>query len=61
MSDATITQEQWDTLANRCEAWKDLARALDNLCVCYRIGKAPAGKLLDRIRHLKELLGFTNP
>lgn len=52
------SEEAWTALANRCEAWKDLARALDDLCVCYRLGKRPADKTLDRIRQLKERLGY---
>lgn len=31
----------------------DLANALDQLCVCYRIRKQPSDKLLTRISYLK--------
>lgn len=47
-----------EALADRCEAWKQLAYALDRLLVCYRIGTRPTGQLLNEIRAIKDRLGF---
>jgi hypothetical protein len=55
--DEGIDNDAYTILANRCEMWKDLARAYADLLVCYRVGKQPAGKTLDKIRRLKEQLG----
>jgi hypothetical protein len=38
-------------------AWKELAKARDELLVCYRLGKRPTEKLLTRIEHAKKALG----
>ena len=55
MSD--IEQEQWKALAERCEAWKALARGYQKLLVSYRIGKHPPESVLRAIDKAKERLG----
>ena len=34
----------------------DAAKAFQELCVCYRIGKKPSEKLFDRLQKARELL-----
>jgi hypothetical protein len=34
--------------------WRDLAVELDKLLACYRVGKRPSGRLLDKIGRLRE-------
>ncbi len=54
MSD--LEQEQWAALARRCEQWKALAKALDNLLAYYRVGRQPPAGLPDEIRRLQDEL-----
>ena len=43
-------------LVARCQAWKELARARENVLAGYRLAKTPGAELLDTIDQLKAFL-----
>lgn len=52
-----LSGDEIEEVARRCnshEKLRELARLRGDLLICYRIGKNPKGKLLDRLNELNK-------
>jgi hypothetical protein len=55
-----LSEESITDILIKLSVARDLIDALDELLVCYRIGKRPSEKLLNRIPILREQVGGQN-